>query len=278
VAENIPQPEHSTLALEWFQHKLNEVNESITDHFSKFRISDALMLVYTTFRDEFSGWLLEIVKPAYKHPVDIKTYIGVVELFDRLLRLMHPFIPFITEEIWQMLCERKPGESIMVTQMPEAEPYDAVLLEAFENVKEAVTGIRKNRLDNSIPAMEPVKTDIRPGEKGYEPEYIPVLKKLCNLYDIKNVENEVKGAASFRVKTTTFYTTLPQHVDHAEELKKLNEELEYTRGFLTLVMKKLENEQFVQNAHPSVVSREREKQTDAELKIKILEERIAALQ
>ncbi len=172
VAENIPQPEHSALALEWFQHKLNEANATLTDHFNKFRISDALMLVYTTFRDEFSGWLLEIVKPAYKHPVDIKTYIGVVELFDRLLRLMHPFIPFITEEIWQMLYQRKPGESIMVVQMPEAEPYDAILLEAFENVKEAVTGIRKIRLDNNIPSREPLEEQISaPGEKGYEPKY-----------------------------------------------------------------------------------------------------------
>ncbi len=281
VAENIPQPEHSALALEWFQHKLNEANATLTDHFNKFRISDALMLVYTTFRDEFSGWLLEIVKPAYKHPVDIKTYIGVVELFDRLLRLMHPFIPFITEEIWQMLYQRKPGESIMVVQMPEAEPYDAILLEAFENVKEAVTGIRKIRLDNNIPSREPLEESIAPDEKGYEPRYDSVLVKLCNLGNIRLVEGEIKGAASFRVKSSTFFTattTTTTKITTIDELQTLEEELEYARGFLASVMKKLENERFVTIAPAAIVEKEKAKKADAEAKIKVLEERIAAFQ
>ncbi|HSO85612.1 MAG TPA: class I tRNA ligase family protein, partial [Draconibacterium sp.] len=143
VDSNIEQPEHSKLAIEWFRNKLVEVVQILDEQFTQFRISEALMTVYTTVRDEFSGWLLEIVKPAYQKPIDAKTYNELVELFDQMLRLMHPFTPFITEEIWQMLTERKPGESIMISQIPKSVKYDADLLSAFENVKEAVSGLRK---------------------------------------------------------------------------------------------------------------------------------------
>jgi len=278
ISENAVQPIHSTLATEWFRHKLNEVNATLTDYFGKFRISEALMLVYTTFRDEFSGWLLEIVKPEPGNPIDDKTYREVIGLFDSLLRLMHPFIPFITEEIWQNLQERRKGESIMISTMPEQEPFDGNILDAFGNVREAVTGIRKIRLDHGISFKEPVETFVRPGEKGYEPEYLPVLEKLCNLKGVRVVNDEVTGAASFRVKSTTYYVALSIQADHAEEIKKLSGELAYTRGFLASVMKKLGNERFIQNAPADVVEKEKAKKVDAEAKIKVLEERMRAMQ
>jgi valyl-tRNA synthetase len=277
VSYNIPQPEHSKLALEWFGHKLNETNALLADQFEKFRISDALMLVYTTVRDEFSGWLLELVKPAYQQPVDVKTYTEVVGLFDQLLRLMHPFMPFITEEIWQMLSDRKPGESIMIAQMPELIPYNKALIDAFENVKDTVSGIRKIRLENSIPGKDGVELFVQPGDKGYEPGCNVVVSKLCNISILEEVDSEVKGAASFRVKSTNYYVGLGEHIDQEEELRKLKQELEYTRGFLHTVMKKLQNERFVNSAPADVVDKERIKQADAEAKIKILEGRIEAL-
>jgi valyl-tRNA synthetase len=281
ISENTAQPDHSAIAAEWFRHKLNEVNATLADHFSKFRISDALMLVYTTFRDEFSGWLLEIVKPDQGNPIDGKTYREVICLFDSLLRLMHPFIPFITEEIWQNLQERRQGDSIMVSAMPEQEFYDVNILEAFNNVREAVSGIRKIRLDHGISFKEPVDTFVRPGEKGYEPEYLPVLEKLCNLKGIRVVSEEVTGAASFRVKSTTFSlvaASVTTTTTTQNELARIEGELNYTRGFLASVMKKLGNERFVKNAPADVVEKEKAKKADAEAKIKVLEDRLHAMQ
>jgi valyl-tRNA synthetase len=277
VSAKIEQPLHSALAIEWFYHKLNEANAMLTDHFSKFRVSDALMLIYTTFRDEFSGWLLEIVKPAYQHPVDAKTYTGITELFDRLLRMMHPFMPFITEEIWQKLTERKPGESIMITPMPGVESYNTELLEHFENLKETITGIRKTRSENNLGHKDLVEIAIRPGDKGYEPQYQCILQKLGSVKDVQLVDGEIKGAPAFRVKSTTFYIITDQHIDAHEELIKLQQELDYARAFLASVKAKLENGRFIQSAPEPVIYRERAKQADAEAKIKILMERIASL-
>ena len=277
VSAEIEQPEHSKLAIEWFRNKLSEVVETLNSQFDQFRISEALMTVYTTVRDEFSGWLLEIVKPAYQQPIDAKTYAEVVELFDQMLRLMHPFMPFITEEIWQLLSERKEGESIMVSQLPKAEKYDADLLAAFENVKEAISGMRKIRKDKNIPNKDSVEVKIQKGDKGYDAAFDSVLIKMGNLSSLISVNEEVKGAASFRVKSTNFYIPLEGFIDVEEELKKLEEELKYTKGFLNSVMKKLGNERFVNNAPEAVVAKERAKQADAEAKIKVLEERIAGL-
>ncbi len=277
VSAEIEQPEHSKLAVEWFQNKLSEVVETLNSQFDQFRISEALMTVYTTVRDEFSGWLLEIVKPAYQQPIDTKTYREVVDLFDKMLRLMHPFMPFITEEIWQLLSERNEGESIMISQLPKAESYDSNLLTAFENVKEAISGIRKIRTDKNIPNKEVVEVKIQKGDKGYEAAFDSVLVKMGNLSSLDSTEEEVKGAASFRVKSTNFYIPLEGFIDVEEELKKLEEELKYTKGFLGTVMNKLGNERFVNNAPEEVVAKERAKQADAEAKIKVLEERIAGL-
>ncbi|MDX8341376.1 valine--tRNA ligase [Draconibacterium sp. IB214405] len=277
VSAEIEQPEHSKLAIEWFKNKIAQVVETLNAQFDSFRISEALMTVYTTVRDEFSGWLLEMVKPAYQQPIDGKTYAEILELFDQMLRLMHPFMPFITEEIWQLLEERKEGESIMISQLPANTSYDAALLAAFEDVKEAVSGIRKIRKDKNIAFKDAIDFSVQKGDKGFDAKFNSILIKLGNLTELKAVEEEVKGAASFRVKSTNFYIPLDGFIDVEEELKKLEEELKYAKGFLNSVMKKLSNERFVNNAPEAVVAKEKAKQADAEANIKVLEERIASM-
>ncbi len=276
VAE-IEQPEHSKRAIEWFKNKLGEVLETLNAQFDSFRISEALMTVYTTVRDEFSGWLLEMVKPAYQQPIDAKTYADVIDLFDQMLRLMHPFTPFITEEIWQLLQERKEGESIMVCQLPKEVKYDAALLATFEDVKEAVSGIRKIRKEKNIAFKDTIELLAQKGDKGFDEAFNSIVIKLGNLSELKLVDEEIKGAASFRVKSTNFYIPLDGFIDEEEELLKMEEELKYAKGFLNSVLKKLGNERFVNNAPEAVVAKEKAKQADAEAKIKVLEERIASI-
>ena len=277
VSSDIEQPEHSKLAIEWFKNKLAQVVETLNTQFDSFRISEALMTVYTTVRDEFSGWLLEMVKPGYQQPIDALTYAEIVELFDQMLRLMHPFMPFITEEIWQLLDERKEGESIMISQLPLNTSYDTGLLAAFEDVKDAVSGIRKIRKDKNIAFKDAIDFSVQKGDKGFDSKFNSILIKLGNLTELTIVEEEVKGAASFRVKSTSFYIPLDGFIDVEEELKKLEEELKYAKGFLDSVMKKLSNERFVNNAPEAVVAKEKAKQADAEANIKVLEERIASM-
>ena len=277
VSAEIKQPEHAELAIKWFRNKLGQVVETLNLQFDNFRISEALMTVYTTVRDEFSGWLLEMVKPPYLQPIDAKTYAEVVELFDQILRLMHPFMPFITEEIWQLLVERKSGDSIMISQLPTEIEYDSELLAIFEDVKEAVSGIRKIRKEKNIAQKETLELKVQAGEKGFDSGFNSILLKLGNLETLEMVNEEVQGAASFRVKSSNFYIPLQGFIDVEEELKKLEEELNYAKGFLNSVMKKLSNERFVNNAPEAVVAKEKAKQTDAEAKIKVLEERIAAM-
>ena len=277
VSSEIEQPEHSRLAIKWFENKLSQVNETLELQFKQFRISEALMSVYTTVRDEFSSWLLEIVKPAYQQPIDTKTFNELIELFDKVLRLLHPFMPFISEEIWQLLKDRKDGESIMVVSIPEKKNYDADLIASFDNLKEAIAGIRSIRKDNNIPNKDELSISVQKGDKGFEEQFNAILIKLGNLSSLNLVDAEVKGAASFRVKSTNYYIDLGVLVDVEEELKKLEEELKYTKGFLNSVMKKLSNEWFVKNAPEAVVKKEKAKQADAESKIKVLEERIASL-
>ena len=277
VDSNIEQPVHSKIAIEWFKSKLAKVAIEMDDHFNKFRISDALMLIYTTIRDEFSSWLLEIVKPEYQKPIDQTTFNNVIQLFDDLMHVLHPFMPFISEEIWQLLIERKNGESIMISQMPVYSESNTELLENFEDVKEAVSGIRNIRKSNNIAHKIPIELFVNKGTKGYNPNFDSILIKLCNLSKVVLTEDDIKGAVSFSVKTSAFYIDLGENIDIDAELQKLEEELKYNQGFLTSVSQKLSNERFVNNAPAQVVEIERKKKVDAEAKIKALEERISSL-
>jgi len=274
VDPNMPQPEHSRLGIEWFKAKLSEVIETMDDHFDKYRLNDALMTIYSSIRDEFSGWLLEIVKPAYQAPIDARTYEEVSELFDEVLRLLHPFMPFISEEIWHLLKERKHGDSIMISAWPKPVATQAGLVEKFELIKEAITGIRSVRKEKEIANKELLRLFIVPGEKGFIPEYNPVLVKMANLSELQVSEVEISGAMSFRVSTSAYYIPLGDVVNLEDEVLKIEDELKYTIGFLESVMKKTGNERFMNSAPAKVVELERKKQTDAEEKIRMLEERL----
>jgi valyl-tRNA synthetase len=277
VDNKLPQPEHSKLAISWFHEKFSQIVEQTDDHFDKFRISDALMNVYTTVRDEFSGWLLEMVKPAYQQPIDRKTYEELIDIFDEVLRFLHPFMPFVSEEIWQLLKERQAGDSIMVSAWPKSTGYDEDMIARFEDVKEVIAGIRTIRTKNNIANKDQLELAVLPGDKGYAREFNSVLVKMGNLSALTEVSEEVKLAASFLVKSTTFFVPMGATIDVEEELKKLQAELDYTKGFLNSVLKKLSNERFVSSAPEAVVAIERAKQADAEAKIKVLEEQIAGL-
>jgi valyl-tRNA synthetase len=277
VDKNIPQPEHSRIAISWFHEKFSQIVEQTDDHFDKFRISDALMNVYTTVRDEFSGWLLEMVKPAYQQPIDGRTFQELIDIFDEVLRFLHPFMPFVSEEIWQLLKDRKAGESIMISSWPKSTGYDETLIAQFEEVKEAIAGLRTIRTKNNIPNKDQLELAVMIGDKGFAPEFNPVLVKMGNLSALNVVTEEVKLSASFLVKSTTFFVPMGGTIDLDEELKKLQSELEYTKGFLNSVMKKLGNERFMSGAPEAVVAVERAKLADAEAKIKVLEEQIVGL-
>jgi valyl-tRNA synthetase len=277
VDSTIAQPEHSKLAISWFHEKFSQIVEQTDDHFDKFRISDALMNVYTTVRDEFSGWLLEMVKPAYQQPIDGKTYEELIDIFDEVLRFLHPFMPFVSEEVWQLLKERQKGDSITISSWPKSTGYDETLIAQFEDVKETIAGLRTIRTKNNIPNKDQLELAIMFGDKGFAPEFNSVLVKMGNLSALNVVTEEVKLAASFLVKSTTFFIPMGGTIDVEEELKKLQAELDYTKGFLNSVVKKLSNERFVSSAPEAVVAIERAKQADSEAKIKVLEEQISGL-
>ncbi|QZT39013.1 valine--tRNA ligase [Halosquirtibacter xylanolyticus] len=277
VDNTIPQPAYAAKGIEWFNSKLDGVILNINDNFDQYRLSEALMLIYNTFRDEFSGWLLEVVKPAYQQPIDAKTYGEVLAIFDKLLRILHPFMPFITEEIWQLLQTREEGASIMLAPWPETAEVNEQLIADFEDLKEAVAGIRTIRKEKNIANKEALELSILAGDKGYHATLNPVFEKIANLSSLQEVNEEMSGALSFLVKSTQFFLPLGDLVNVEEELEKLATELKYTEGFLKTVMKKLGNEKFVNSAPEKVVELERKKKEDAEEKMRVINERIASL-
>lgn len=274
VDETLPQPQTAAIAVEWFDAQLNRTLEEVKDLFGKYRLSEALMAIYKLFWDEFSSWYLEMVKPAYQQPIDRKTYDATLRYFDALLRMLHPFMPFITEELWQHLYDRKEGESIMTARMPEPQPVDMEIINRFETTKLVVAGIRTIRLQKGIANKEQLTLQII-GAHDHSNDCI--LTKMTNLATIETIEEKDPAAASFRVHATEYAIPMSNAIDVEAELKKLEAELKYAQGFLKTVMGKLGNERFVQNAPEVVVAMERKKKADAEEKIKSLEESIAAL-
>jgi valyl-tRNA synthetase len=273
VDDSIGQPESSAIAVKWMEEVLNKSIGEIGLNFDKFRISEALMTTYKLFWDEFSGWYLEIIKPEYQKPIDKVTFEATIALFDKLIRLIHPFMPFITEEIWQLLSERKDGESVMVTLIPNSGEYNKEMVAGFESVKETISAVRSVRKEKDIPNKEKLELFILADSDNQVSGFLPVIKKLCNLSEVKFVSEKQEGAASFMTGTTEYFIPLDGKLDIEAELQKISEEIEYHRGFLTAVLKKLDNERFVQNAPASVLDLERKKKSDAESKIKSLEER-----
>ena len=275
VDADVAVPEASALAMQWFEAKQNAVAAEVADLFSKYRLSEALMAVYKLFWDEFSSWYLEVIKPAYGQPISKEVYDRTIGFFDNLLHLLHPFMPFITEELWQHLCERREGESLMVSPMMPLAAYDDVLLQQFEVVKEVISNVRAIRLQKNIAQKEALELQVV--GSNVVAAFDAVLSKMCNLSAIHVVENKVEGAAAFMVGTTEYAVPLGNLVDVEAEIARMEAELKHKEGFLQGVLKKLSNEKFVSNAPAAVIELERKKQADAESIIKSLKESIAAL-
>ena len=275
VSADVAVPEASALAMQWFEAKQNAVAAEMADLFSKYRLSEALMAVYKLFWDEFSSWYLEVIKPAYGQPISKEVYDRTIGFFDNLLHLLHPFMPFITEELWQHLCERREGESLMVSPMMPLAAYDDVLLQQFEVVKEVISNVRAIRLQKNIAQKEALELQVV--GSNVVAAFDAVLSKMCNLSAIHVVENKVEGAAAFMVGTTEYAVPLGNLVDVEAEIARMEAELKHKEGFLQGVLKKLSNEKFVSNAPAAVIELERKKQADAESIIKSLKESIAAL-
>jgi len=278
VDDSIEQPDSSIVSIQWFEAKLNSTIKVIDDLYSDYRISEALMAVYKLIWDDFCSWYLEMIKPAYQKPIDKVTMEKTVEFFEKLMKIAHPFMPFITEDIWHHLSERNEGESIMVSDMPTAKRFDKKLLETMEIEEQVIIAIRSLRKEKNIPNKEPLELFIRKNnEEEADHTFDSVIKKLCNLSNVGYVEEKEPGASSFIVKSTEFFVPLGDSIDKEAEIKKLEEELKYTKGFLISVSKKLSNERFVNNAPEKVVAMERKKQSDAEARIKVIEEQIQSL-
>lgn len=277
VDDNVAQPETARLAVEWFDAKLRQSAAEIADLYSKYRLSEALMEVYHLFWDEFSSWFLEMVKPAYGSPIDKATYQSVLGAFDHLLHLLHPFMPFITEELWQHLTERKAGESIMVSPQTIAAPAegDDAILANVEIVKNVVAGVRAIRNTKNISPRETL--DLQVIGTDPVPAYDCIIVKMANVSGVTATENKGEGVSSFMVGTTEYAVPLGGLIDVEAELAKAEAELKHLEGFLNGVKKKLQNERFVNNAPAAVVELERKKQSDAESKIATLKETIASL-
>ena len=276
VDETLAQSDNDALAVEWFRHAFAKAVAEIEENFASYRISEAFMRIYKLFWDDFSGWYLEMVKPAYGHPADRKTIDATRHYFDMLMRLIHPFMPFVTEEIWQDLAPRAKGESIMYAAAPEAEPWDEALLARFELVKETVTGIRNVRKQKNIAQKQPLALKVI-ADENYPEAYAPVIAKMGNIGNIETVREKDPAAAAFIVKTTQYFMPLGDNIDREAETKRLTADLEYLEGFLASVMKKLSNERFVNSAPEKVVANERAKKADAEAKIAAIREQLAAL-
>ena len=275
VSAETPVPEASALAMKWFEAKQNAVAAEVADLFSKYRLSEALMAVYKLFWDEFSAWYLEMVKPAYGQPISKEVYDRTIGFFDTLLHLLHPFMPFITEELWQHIAERKDGESLMVSPLVVSGQADEGLLQQFEVVKEVIASIRAIRLQKNIAQKESLSLQVV--DQNPVDAFDSVITKMCNLSAIQVVSAKEEGAASFMVGTTEYAVPLGSLIDVEAEIARMEAELKHKEGFLQGVLKKLSNEKFVNNAPAAVIELERKKQADAESIIKSLKESIAAL-
>ena len=275
VEDGIKTPKATELAIHWFESVQNRTAVELADLFSKFRLSEALMALYKLFWDEFSSWYLEMIKPAYGQPIDRATYNATLGFMDNLLKLLHPFMPFITEELWQQMYERNEGESIMVESFSMDTCVDEPFVAQFDVVKEVISNIRTIRLQKNIAQKDTLELHVI----GHNPveEFNPVICKMCNLSVIEAVDTKVEGASSFMVGTTEFAVPLGNMIDVDAEIARMEAELKHKEGFLQSVIKKLSNEKFVSNAPAAVIDMERKKQADAESIVKSLKESIAAL-
>ncbi|MBU3821885.1 valine--tRNA ligase [Flavobacteriaceae bacterium XHP0103] len=276
VDKNIEQPESSKVAIDWFEAKFQKTLAEIEDHYSKYRLSDALMATYKLIWDDFCSWLLEMVKPAYGQPIDAVTLKRVIALFENNLKILHPFMPFLSEEIWQYITERTPEEALIISKWPESKPINEPLISEFEFAQEVVSGIRTIRKDKNISFKETVDLSVVNSE-NVATTFDSVIVKLGNIETLSYVDASIDGALTFRVKSNEYFIPIAGAINVEEEIKKLTEELQYTEGFLISVQKKLSNERFMAGAPEQVVANERKKEADALAKIEMLKTSLAGL-
>jgi len=276
IDATISQPESSKIAINWYQSRLQQTLVEIEDHYSKYRISDALMASYKLVWDDFCGWLLEIIKPAYQAPIDKQTYDSVVAIFEDNLRILHPFMPFLTEELWHAIAKRTPQEALIVNHWPKTTTIDTALLTDFEFASEVISGIRTIRKEKNIAFKDAISLSVINTEKVHS-HFDVVIKKLGNISEMTSVSGGVEGALTFRVKSNEYFIPIEGTIDVAQEILKLKEELKYTQGFLKSVQGKLKNQKFVSGAPQQVVDNERKKEADAIAKIETIETSIKSL-
>jgi valyl-tRNA synthetase len=273
---DIPQPESSKVAIEWYEAKLQQTLLEIEDNFDKYRLSDALMAIYKLVWDDFCSWFLEMIKPGYQQPIDKATFDKAIEMLEANLKLLHPFMPFLTEEIWQHIAERTPEQALIVSEWPKAKAFDEKLITDFDFATEVISGIRTIRKDKNIPFRDAIALSILNNEKA-STYFDSVILKLGNVEAINYVSDKVDGALSYRVKSNEYFIPITGAIDVEAEIIKLTEELKYTQGFLRSVQGKLSNEKFVAGAPEQVIANERKKEADALAKIATLEQSLASL-
>jgi valyl-tRNA synthetase len=275
--QEAPQPGYCVSAIGWFDARLREAVVNLDKLYGRYRLSEALMMLYKLFWDDFSAWYLEIIKPPYGKSLDHNTYRSTISFFDSLLRLLHPVMPFITEELWQRLEEREEGDSIVIAALPEGGKIKKKMLGDFEIAMEIVSSVRSARKTGNIPQKEPLTLFLKGKENGKAPPFPEILIKLCNLSEVRVTGQKSVNAVSFMVGTLEFFIPLGDKIDVEAEVARIRKELDYNRGFLASVMKKLDNERFVSSAPEKVIELEKAKKADAESKIASMEERLKNL-
>ena len=273
---DVEQPDHSKKAIAWYEAKLQKTLAEIEDHFEKYRISDALMAIYKLVWDDFCSWFLEMIKPAYQAPIDRVTYDKAIEMLENNLKLLHPFMPFLTEEIWQYIAERKPEDALIISEWPEQKAFDNDIITGFEVAAEVISGIRTIRKDKNIPFKDAISLKVVNNDNTSD-YFDTVITKLGNIEHLEYVNEAVNGALTFRVKSNEYFVPVAGAINVEEEIAKLTEELNYNKGFLQSVQKKLSNEKFVNSAPEKVVAMEKQKEADALAKIATIEQSLASL-
>jgi valyl-tRNA synthetase len=277
VSDTIPQPESSKVAIEWYEAKLQQTLLEIEGNFEKYRISEALMGTYKLVWDDFCSWFLEMIKPAYQQPIDSVTFAKAIEMLENNLKVLHPFMPFLTEEIWQILEPRSKEEALIVSTWPEMKPFNANLISDFESTMEVISGIRTIRKDKNIPFKDAIELKAINSENT-STYFDSVVTKLGNLTSLEYVSEKVEGALSYRVNSNEYFIPIVGSINVEEEIAKLTTELNYTKGFLKSVQSKLANEKFVAGAPEKVLANEKQKEADALAKIATIEQSLAGLQ
>ena len=276
VSETISQPESSKVAIEWYEAKLQQTLLEIEDNFEKYRLSEALMATYKLVWDDFCSWFLEMIKPSYQQPIDKTTFDKAIDMLEANLKLLHPFMPFLTEEIWQYIAERTPEQALIVAEYPKMTSVNSKLIADFDFATDVISGIRTIRKDKNIPFKDVIELRVVNNEKASS-YFDSIIRKLGNITDLQYVTEKVDGALSYRIKSNEYFIPITGNIDVEAEIAKLTEELNYTQGFLKSVQIKLSNEKFVTNAKPEIIENERKKEADALAKIATIEQSITGL-